>query len=75
MLLINREQDGGTERMLVNGSRGVVSRVRPIGAIIAEREHQLKLVPRDAAPKDEYDEGARALPPSSLPPPFPGLSL
>jgi hypothetical protein len=55
MLLINYDQDGGADRMLVNGSRGVVSRVQQIEAIIREREHQLKALQRDTGRGDPHE--------------------
>ena len=42
MLMINLDQEGGAERMLVNGSRGVVSRTQKTATLISEREHQLR---------------------------------
>lgn len=58
MLLMNLEQDGGTDRMLVNGSRGVVSRVQPIDAIIRERQRQLKAMRGGDVRADTRDQAA-----------------
>jgi hypothetical protein len=68
LLLVNLDQAGDADRMLVNGSRGVVSRVQKIGAIIRECEHQLQALRRDTgrgsplkttAGADVYDDSGR----------------
>eukprot|EP01049_Picozoa_sp_SAG25_P002658 SAG25_NODE_142_length_14075_cov_38.666070_11_plen_445_part_00 len=57
MLLVNLDQGGGVDHMLVNGSRGVVSRVQKIDAIIRECEQQLQALQRDTGRQDLRGEG------------------